>query len=149
MSIETWKSEFYPIPADECPKEEAVAHSLRKWTGSRLENLYKHNLRQRVCLIIDDINYEEFSFAAETCALCKKFYDNEPEINDYLHRCSRCPLFQVRGNVACDEERRDEEESPWGKGIHDPEPMIMWLTLALLYMQGDIDMVENVPDGSV
>lgn len=39
MSLETWKEEFYPIPADEVPESQALAHSLRKWEGLRKENL--------------------------------------------------------------------------------------------------------------
>jgi hypothetical protein len=37
MSLESWKAEFYPIPADEVKKKDALAHSLRKWEGLRKE----------------------------------------------------------------------------------------------------------------
>ena len=44
MSIESWKAEFYPTPADEASKDQAIAHSLRKWEGLRKENLDRHEL---------------------------------------------------------------------------------------------------------
>lgn len=44
MSLETWKEEFYKIPAEECIKEQALDHSITKWEGLRPENLQKHGL---------------------------------------------------------------------------------------------------------
>ena len=31
MSIATWIGEFYPVRAQECPKEDALRHSILKW----------------------------------------------------------------------------------------------------------------------
>lgn len=35
MSIESWKAEFYPVPAEDCPQndKDMLAHAKLKWSG--------------------------------------------------------------------------------------------------------------------
>lgn len=126
MSLETWKAEFYPQPADEVPADEAVAHSLQKWKGMRPENLERHGVdAEWSYLAFED---QTLGIDASTCALCKHFARGS---------CLKCPLAIVRGGVACDMRREDEARpygcSPFHKWatIGDPEPMIKWLEKAL------------------
>lgn len=111
MSLETWKAEFYPIPADGVPEGEALAHSLKKWEGLRKENLKKHGLRTRFGRL-GNIHID-----ASTCALC----------HHYLHTaagtCIACPLSTVYA-VNC-----DEQYMAWGHS-RDPEPMIALIKYA-------------------
>lgn len=37
MSLDTWKAEFYSIPAEEVAAKDAIQHSLTKWIGLRPE----------------------------------------------------------------------------------------------------------------
>jgi len=87
MSLQTWKNEFYPIPADKCRKKDAVVHSLRKWIGFRQENLARHGIAT------DDIEYAHLD-GGKSCALCF-FYRNTKE------ECGNCPLFVARGGWEC------------------------------------------------
>jgi len=81
MSIETWKAEFYPTPAEEAigSEEEALRHSLHKWQGGTPENLEKHGLKAHE---LDDDGH----MSTRDCALCH--YTNTLKKND----CKRCPL---------------------------------------------------------
>lgn len=109
MSIETWKAEFLPVPAEEVPEEEAVAHSLRKWKGLRPENLAEHDLIATPRYILDQEGREE---CVSRCALCKH-YD-----------CIACPLAQTLGDSCV-----GGSKSPWYIWFddRDPEPMIQAL----------------------
>lgn len=44
MSLQTWKDEFYPVPASEPigGHKAQIEHSLRKWRGATKENTEKH-----------------------------------------------------------------------------------------------------------
>ena len=42
MDSAAWCEEFYSVDAKDVPKQEAVAHSLKKWIGLLPENLAKH-----------------------------------------------------------------------------------------------------------
>ena len=44
MSLASWKEEFYPTPAYACPCDQALEHSILKWTGLLPENLEKHKV---------------------------------------------------------------------------------------------------------
>lgn len=126
MSLDTWKSEFYPIEASKVPVEEAVQHSLRKWRGLTKENLEKHGV------IKDEdstkIMYGKggMSIDAHSCALCEHYLDSYQMDN----ACEGCPLVTVRG-VPCDDDS-ESSVSPYheftGKG--NPLPMIAALEKA-------------------
>ena len=87
MSIETWKKEFYPIPANEVKEDDAVSHSLQKWTGLLPENLDKHG-----CYIsFGDVTDSGVFFAdidEDSCALC--FY----YLGDVNITCNDCPIYK-------------------------------------------------------
>lgn len=44
MSLETWKQEFYSLPASNAPIEQALDHSIKKWAGLQPDNLAKHSV---------------------------------------------------------------------------------------------------------
>lgn len=114
MSIETWKVEFYPVPASEVAAEDALQHSLRKWIGLREENLSKHacetNFRS-----VSSGQGERLRIDGKSCALCLLSYkEMEPG-------CEECPIVKLTG-MSCD----SDKQSPWwawtnGEG---PEAMI-------------------------
>lgn len=81
MSIESWKAEFYPIPANEVKPADAAAHSAQKWRGYLPENLAKHELSLGVMV---DLGWSIGS--AEMCALCECFK---------TRTCYACPLYQI------------------------------------------------------
>ena len=106
MSLKTWKEEFYPIPADEVPESQALAHSLRNWEGLRKENLEKHGVEST------DSYVDEMPIDSSTCALCQHHV--------VVETCATCPLSVRGGEVPynCDPE--------YGVWVRDgnPEPMI-------------------------
>ncbi len=104
MSLETWKEEFYPIPADEVPESQALTHSLRKWEGLRKENLEKHGVGATGGYV------DEMSIDSSTCALCHHHIDSV--------RCATCPLVKLTMGGNCD------SEYVWWNHAGDPEPMI-------------------------
>ena len=107
MSLETWKEEFYPVPADEVPESQALTHSLRKWEGLRKENLEKHGVKRRLHKV------GEFHVDSTTCALCHHHAGS--------FWCYTCPIAgtdEAGNSVNC-----DHEYIKWVGG-GDPEPMI-------------------------
>jgi hypothetical protein len=137
MSLKTWKAEFYPKPAHETTKEEAVAHSLQKWIGLRPENLARHNVLvdgDKCVVPVDDEDDDWVNINGETCALCHHNHENdEDDEGGWDNDCGTCPLKVARGGVTCDNEiRGDEPDSPWHhySTTRDPEPMIFWLQKA-------------------
>lgn len=123
MSLETWKAEYYPIPADETEKENAIAHSLKKWEGLRISNLAMHSLFINDSGGIEDEDGIHLDIDAGSCALC---------LHAYGEGCNTCPLFLARGKVSCDNVRSEEDDSPWHTWCEDrdPRPMIHWLRKA-------------------
>ena len=123
MSLKTWMAEFYPAPARDALKEQAVEHSLRKWIGLRKENLERHGIVDAEPYSIGTMHID-----ASSCALCKHYWS----LNDE-HACVMCPLAIVRGGVSCDcptaEEGLSGPLSVW-RSRCDPEPMIAWLKKA-------------------
>jgi len=131
VSLKTWKVEFYPVPADQVSKADALDHSIRKWEGLTKINLKKHGL------IVDgtelsehgNADSESFFVDAESCALCA----------NYQHRtgvgvgwsCGECPLFLLRGGMCCESVGR-ELSSPFDKfdARNDPIPMLNLLKRA-------------------
>lgn len=116
MSLESWKTEFYPIKASEVPEEHAVEHSLQKWIGLRSENLRKHEVFIGYKEIVDTRN--EFCIDGWSCPLCVHYV----LVKD---SCDECPL-SVHLGAPCD----SGDDSPYGHWVdtQDPEPMISALS---------------------
>ena len=93
MSLESWKAEFYTIPASKCPEEYAIEHSLRKWTGLLPENLDKHELDHEACFILDDLLWYRSS-QGETCM------NTDPAVKVARQKLSVLELAQSLGNVS-------------------------------------------------
>lgn len=126
MSIETWKSEFYPIDASDVPESDALAHSLRKWEGLTPENLAKHGIRRSMFGNLVDGQDQWFYVDDGSCALCRWSPD-----------CRRCPLVAANGGLQCDQ-GKEGELSPYlaftrfGNGAGgDPQPMIQLIKRAI------------------
>ncbi|HEX6827220.1 MAG TPA: hypothetical protein VF077_12955 [Nitrospiraceae bacterium] len=96
MSFETWRQEFYPVPASEVSADDALAHSIRKWEGLQAEALVKHGLWFTPPHIVTG-NDGVMPIGGENCALC-------------LHHdaCNGCPLHLSLGK-ACFE----GGDTPW------------------------------------
>lgn len=127
MSLQTWKEEFYPVPADQCPKGEAVAHSLRKWRGLTDENCGKHDVEKLYGRV------GELRIDSRSCALCEHYYKRPNQ------DCSECPLALVRGGAPCDYTGDGEVMSPYlaFEDRGDPQPMIAALEAALAREQAE------------
>jgi len=139
MSIQSWKEEFYPVEAKDVPKEQAIQHSIRKFEGLREENLEKHGVLDDH-FVICNFGIGDFTLGCSSCALCLLYLAKSQYVEE---KCQVCPLFQVRGGVSCDQERQDEDLSPWHNRFKNPEHMIMWLSLAQWYEDGHIKAVPN------
>lgn len=134
MSLETWKAEFYPVPADmEMTEREAIVHSLRKWTGLLKKNLKDHDLKVDE---MGDIYYESdlgrdwFTIDGDNCALCQTFYKKDSH-------CYNCPLYKTLGRKC-----HEGLLSPYYIWItkQDVRPMIRALRLTLKkYDAGELD----------
>jgi len=133
MSLETWKEEFYPVPADDKRAKRshtaAVNHSLKKWRGLTKENLEKHGLQKESTVIIPINGGGCISIVGATCALCCMEYDRTCLNNSTSEKfCRQCPLFRTLGRQ-CDQDNLldvSEEPGPYIKFIikDDPQPMI-------------------------
>ncbi len=127
MSMETWKAEFYPVDAWKVPEDEAVAHSLQKWIGLRLENLEKHDveLAPNFRVVHEPGTTIGLGINDDTCALCFHHYH---ESQDGTPICSGCPLKKHTG-LAC-----GFAESAWEDFVHygSVNPMIEALHGALV-----------------
>jgi hypothetical protein len=97
MSIETWKKEFYPVEANQVSKQDAIAHSLKKWTGATKDNIQKHGVERAGYLLFDD--RDAFGFGGETCALC---VHHAHKHQDSADPCRTCPIVRS-GGKACGE----------------------------------------------
>jgi len=137
MTLASWKSVYYPVPAGAVEVKDSTAHSLRKWEGLRPAVLKEHGLRVDACCLreIGTTRYPGaglLELGSISCALCHHFFNNGPEVEDG-EECRKCPLALSRGGVACDEQAQGEEIAPWAafwRG-QNPEPMIAALqTLA-------------------
>lgn len=118
MSKDTWLKTFYPKPAAAVPADEAVEHSLRKWIGLRDVNKRAHRI-PKIPIVV----------GADSCALCCHY--------QFPDDCGRCPLAYARGGAACDELHPLLDihgPAPWQEWVthNNPEPMIYWLTQALV-----------------
>jgi hypothetical protein len=128
MSLDTWKAEFYPITAKECPVEQAIEHSLRKWLGLRPEALQQHGVRITCGNLANETGDGRiFLISSSSCALCALHYaedDDQP--------CASCPLAISRGGASCDGLAKGEKVAPWWVwgDEKDHEPMIAALEKA-------------------
>jgi len=108
MSNQSWLEEFYPKNANQCTKENALQHSLTKWTGLLPENLLKHLITEPPIQVNDT-----------TCGLCQVYLDEDA--GD--HQCAKCPLYKERGE-SCDSGIYDSatgdelEEAPYHAYIY-------------------------------
>jgi len=124
MSLESWKAEFYPKPANIVPESGAVSHSLKKWIGLRPENLEKHRVRKVLQSVAD--GFRRISIDGDSCALCMHYLLT---INGSSSTpCEFCPLGKHLGR-ACDR----GISAPYGIWARtgNPEPMIAALTAIL------------------
>jgi ribosomal protein L35 len=117
MSLQSWKKEFYPIPADKIITwKAALEHSMLKWSGFSKKNLEKHDV------ILDhgslQCKYREFKVDDKSCALCLLSYDRKIK---YV-ACNTCPIFKLNGYYCV---YRRGRVSAWNAFIlHDnPKPM--------------------------
>lgn len=140
MTMETWKAEFYPVPADTPMTDiEALEFSIQKWKGYRKENLDRHGLEVDPYCNADivQLDYNErlsgqlgrpayrkvayFSFNSDTCPLCHIFlYAN--------NNCSACVITKQLG-MACHGFKGSAYREFRYSG--DPEPMIKLLETTL------------------
>lgn len=127
MTLSTWKTEFYPTEASECSKEDAIEHSLRKWSGLRKEALERHEAYSSHSGNVIDGSGGVIFVGANNCALCHHFYDE-----DTYPACSACPLAKSRNGAPCDSKNLGESSAPWFHWTRnsDPEPMIAALIVA-------------------
>lgn len=130
MSLDSWKAEFYPVPAHKVPENQALHHSLRKWIGLRPENLQRHGLKIAFLSIYEiEREFIRLYINSRSCALCFHYYNHHKVGSD--EACIGCPLYAVR-NCPCDEDSQGLI-SPYGSWLahKDPEPMIRLLQAAL------------------
>lgn len=121
MSLATWKAEFYPLEAGECPKDQAVEHSLRKWKGLRAEALVRHDVTADCGQLKLRAADGYLSTDCSSCALCAHFLP-----------CKECPLARSRKGTPCDSRMPGEHMSPFvsWRDEFTPEPMIAALEAA-------------------
>lgn len=122
MSLKTWKEEFYPVEAQDCPKSNALAHSHRKWVGLRPGNLAKHGVTWVSAYHIGTEN-EQMWIDDSSCALCYHYLSDD---QDHPDRCTTCPLYPIR-YLACDEGK----DAPFRKRVENPEAMIELIEAAM------------------
>lgn len=131
MSIESWKNEFYPVPANQVVEADALKHSHTKWLGLLPSNLQRHGMEKHLDeRHIGEIGqssyyYDPTAFRVndESCALCQHYYDDA---------CRDCPLYLVSGKT-CDFYPVDGKLSPYDtwKETNNPVPMIRLIERAM------------------
>lgn len=125
MSLESWKREFYPVPAPRAKEWKAAAHSLRKWIGLSRANLKRHGLEKADgSHMIKQRGGGLMMHGTETCALCCQYDDGTEE-----NSCGPCPLYAALDNDKCAGDKNDV----YGKWLHRGHagPMIRALRKAV------------------
>lgn len=146
MSLETWIEEFYVESEDNDSAIELIDKSIKKWSGFNLKDAKKHGVVIISKQLFSGKNSKQlfsgkngFVFDSTTCVLCERYLEEYLEHNGYYesdesapHTCERCPIYQLRGGYACDEEMEDEFIDPYLDSIKskDGEPMIKCLEKA-------------------
>lgn len=93
MSLASWKEEFYPMPALTCPCDQALEHSIRKWTGLLPENLKKHKVFLDAHYVRDlESPNCAFRIDGDSCALCANYYTESACRSE-----EACPILLVTG----------------------------------------------------
>lgn len=130
MTVESWVKEFYPITAENCPEEDQVTHSLRKWRGMTPENLERHELKvdghsNLISKSSESPDYSNtvFAISGSTCALCAWDIHKSIQLR-VMKTCSFCPLFIHTGGTCHD------RFYTWCYD-RNPEPMLQLLTEVL------------------
>jgi len=123
MSAESWLAAYYPVSADDVPIEDALDHSIRKWTGLLPENIAAHDIQE-----YDDL---PMYIDANSCALCfhaKELALDGDEANNPDVFCRRCPLYISRGQ-RCDRYSVAEYDAgtpnPWFAWSNARDPRLM------------------------
>lgn len=136
MSLQSWKAEYYPIEARDCKKEDALAHSQKKWQGLKPANLEKHGVKfnEASRSVIDD-TFRVLTIDGSSCALCKHYHKKGPGSSYADDRCDKCPLAKARNNVPCDAKYRGDDEARGGPFMSfiktkNPVSMIRFLNKA-------------------
>lgn len=149
MSLESWKKEFYPEEARDTFKTAReskidvvefdlvlVDSCLKKWKGLTKENLEKHECEILEGAVVSIGNaLPKLRIDADSCSLCAAYFGTYPRTSK---SCERCPLALVRGEVSCDDPRKDEAISPYQRFRSrnpSPEPMIFWLECARSFVE--------------
>lgn len=76
MSMKSWMSEFYPIPAKlmyGASDEVCILHSLRRYEGLKPENLLKHGLKLIDYILMEPDTNKSLGISSFHCALCIKY----------------------------------------------------------------------------
>lgn len=130
MSLKSWREEFYPVSAA-CVegRNNCLQHSIKKWDGLTKDNLDKHRCSIRKAgghlMIYDVYQLGDSMSMAFSCALCQEYLDRETQSDP--HPCHKCPLYQFRNGVPCDDASENDIEglSPFQHFFHfsNPQPM--------------------------
>jgi len=133
MSLSTWMSEYYPVPAVNATPETALAMVESKWLGLLPKALKKHGIiRVKWSRLLSEEGVDKgkeayFSVDSQSCHLCKLYIEDE---------CSNCPLkdykesigVEQEGGLACGDEYdfwlRDGDPRPMIRLIQDAKVMI-------------------------
>lgn len=134
MSIKTWLAEYVP----EDSNKTSIQKSQLKWIGLQPENMQRHGVFWSDPDSDEIQDDEGHTWEAYRCSLCDDAYEKrhlafemlgEPR---FISICGYCPLARERAEegghyVPCDDERSDEQYSPWGLRQTNPEVMLNWL----------------------
>jgi hypothetical protein len=117
MSLNSWKKEFYPVPAKKVKgRIERIKHSWKKWQGALPENCAKHGVQYAGHAV------GTLDFNANTCALCCKYYEFDEE--HWLNLvCRKCPIVKVTGSTCIE---------AYDNAFNNPEPMVRLLQEVLI-----------------
>ncbi len=117
LTRKEWIAKYYPKAADETSKEEALDHSILKWTGLLKENLPEYPS--------GDLITEPVCVNSSTCALCHHYFDD-------IEECVQCPLEIARSGFHCAENMKGESVNPFDSyhRCGDARPMLEWLMKA-------------------
>jgi len=95
MKINKWKAKYYPVPAYETSRENALDHSILKWEGMQPDVLSAYGMQRQHAQSLQDANGIPVFSLQRTCALCHHFVDEE-------EGCPACPITKVHGHTCVD-----------------------------------------------